>query len=67
MGSSLPHICSFYICTCECGSIQFPLIRQYELHVLIELGVKNSCYHVRFGCLLLNVSINDIFYLMHLI
>lgn len=61
MGSSLPHICSFYVL------IQFPLIRQYELHVLIERGVKNSCYHVRFGCLLLNVSINDIFHLMHLI
>lgn len=32
-------------------------------HVLIELGVKNSCYHVRFGCLLLNVTINGIFHL----
>lgn len=64
MGSSLPHICSFYVLV---NVVQFPLIRQYELHVLIELGVKNSCYHVRFGCLLLNVSINDIFYLMHLI
>lgn len=64
MGSSLPHICSFYVLV---NVVQFPLIRQYELHVLIELGVKNSCYHVRFGCLLLNVSINDIFHLMHLI